>query len=40
LGSDNDTVHTKKRVNSKINEGIEMLSDCNDPPKKPKTHNC
>ncbi|XP_060872996.1 transcription factor RFX3-like isoform X2 [Metopolophium dirhodum] len=39
LGNDNDAVHTKKRVNSKINEDSETLSDCNEPPKKPKTHN-
>eukprot|EP00102_Acyrthosiphon_pisum_P026868 XP_016664078.1 PREDICTED: DNA-binding protein RFX2 [Acyrthosiphon pisum] len=39
LENDNDAVHTKKRVNSEINEGSEMLSDCNEPPKKPKTPN-
>ncbi|CAI6363608.1 unnamed protein product [Macrosiphum euphorbiae] len=39
LGNDNDAIHTKKRVNSKINAGSEMLSDCNEPPKRTKTHN-
>jgi len=40
LGIDIDAVHIKKRVNSKIIEASEMLSDFNEPPKRPKTHNC
>lgn len=38
LGSENDVVHTKKRVNNNINESSEMLSNFNKP-KKTKTHN-
>eukprot|EP00102_Acyrthosiphon_pisum_P022351 XP_016659561.1 PREDICTED: DNA-binding protein RFX2 [Acyrthosiphon pisum] len=39
LGSENDAVHTKKRINSNINEGSEMLLDFNEFSKKIKTHN-
>jgi len=40
LGSENDSVYTKKRVYSKINECSEMLSDFTELSKKTKTHNC
>ncbi|XP_026807033.1 DNA-binding protein RFX2-like [Rhopalosiphum maidis] len=39
LGSENDSVYTKKRVYSKINECSEMISDFNELSKKTKTHN-
>ncbi|CAH1737097.1 unnamed protein product [Aphis gossypii] len=39
LGSENDSVHTKKRVYTKIDECSEMLSVFNEFSKRKKTHN-